>query len=145
MYRKSYKFKHIFSLTSSDELKFYHVVMNFCFFHILCLNLIFFKDVKLKICLNLYDFWYISRHTSAASSSHHTGTSALDASCSHLTDTYLFSLKRISDRKNIISWSPGNLMVSASPAHHIRGIWAKVLRYIWKDKPDLHAFESRSR
>ena len=89
---------------------------------------------ELNIRLNTYDFWYISRHTSAASSSHQTGTSALDASCSHLTDTYLFSFKRISDRKNIISWSPGNLMVSASPAHHIRGIWAKVLRYIWKDK-----------
>ena len=60
-------------------------------------------DAELNSRLNTYDFWYISRHTSAASSSHQTGTSALDASCSHLTDTYLFSLKRISDRKNIIS------------------------------------------
>ena len=81
-----------------------------------------------------YEISYFSRHTSAASSSHQTGTSLLDTSSSQLTDTYLFSFKRTSDRKDIISWSPGNLMVSASPAHHIHGIWAKVLRYIWKDK-----------
>ena len=60
-------------------------------------------DAKLKIRLNPYDFWCISRHISAASSSHQTGTSLLDASSSQLTDTYLFSFKRTSDRKDIIS------------------------------------------
>ena len=60
-------------------------------------------DAELNSRLNTYDFWYISRHTSVASSSHQTGTSLLDASSFQLTDTYLFSFKRTSDRKDIIS------------------------------------------
>ena len=47
-------------------------------------------DAKLNIRLNTYDFWYISRHTSAASLSYKTKTSSLDAYRSQRIETYIF-------------------------------------------------------
>ena len=54
----------------------------------------------------IYDFWYISRHTSAASSSYITKISSLDVSRSQLIGTYLFYFKTTRDHKDIIRWSP---------------------------------------
>ena len=88
-----------------------------CLYWIRCWNKSSLDDVKLKICLDLYDFLYISRHTSTASSSYKTGTSSLDVSHSQLTETYLFSFEMTSYHKDIISWSP---QVSSSLLSHRR-------------------------
>ena len=78
-------------------------------------------DVKLKICLILYDFWYISRHASAATSSYTTKISSLDASCSQRIETYIFEVEGVSTCKIIISLSPDDFTISALSVHHIRG------------------------
>ena len=78
-------------------------------------------DVKLKICLNLYDFRYISRHASAATSSYTTKINSLDASCSQRIETYIFEVEGVSTCKIIISLSPDDFTISALSVHHIRG------------------------
>ena len=109
-----------------------------CLYWIRCWNKSSLDDVKLKICLDLYDFLYISRHTSTASSSYKTGTSSLDVSHSQLTETYLFSFEMTSYHKEIISWSP---QVSSSLLSHRRYLTVKPWKGISLAKNKKKCFE----
>ena len=121
-----------------------------CLYWIRCWKKSSLDDVKLKICLDLYGFLYISRHTSTASSSYKTGTSSLDVSHSQLTETYLFSLEMTSYHKGIISWSPQVLSSLLShrrywPWNHGKVFhWLKtkinVLKNVFKTRPIVKRF-----